>query len=77
MLLYCADIPLLPRNDLSLICFGFLEQERVKASQGQGKLGKQLDAQKAQTQNQSLVQSARDNAAAREADAAAQARNYN
>ncbi|KAF7193020.1 hypothetical protein HII31_05665 [Pseudocercospora fuligena] len=52
-------------------------EERLKASQGKGKLGKQLDAQKAQTQTNTLAQTARDNVAARDADAAVQARNYN
>lgn len=52
-------------------------QERVKASQGKGKLGKQLDAQKSQSQTGTLAQTARDNVAARDADAAAQARNWN
>ena len=52
-------------------------QERVKASQGKGKLGKQLDAQRSQTQASTLAATARDNVAAREADALAQARNYN
>ncbi|KXS98109.1 hypothetical protein AC579_9002 [Pseudocercospora musae] len=52
-------------------------EERLKASQAKGKLGKQLDAQKAQTQANTLAQTARDNVAARDADAAAQARTYN
>ncbi|SMY19430.1 unnamed protein product [Zymoseptoria tritici ST99CH_1A5] len=52
-------------------------EERLKASQGKGKLGKQLDAQKSQTQSGTLSQTARENLAARDADAAAQARNYN
>lgn len=52
-------------------------QERAKASQqGRGKLGKQLDAQKSQTQTETLAQNARDNVAHREADNAAQARNW-
>jgi hypothetical protein len=54
-----------------------LLQERLKASQGKGKLGKQLDAQKARTQSSTLQQTAKENLAARDADAAAQARNYN
>ncbi|KAK3720323.1 hypothetical protein LTR37_003734 [Vermiconidia calcicola] len=52
-------------------------EERLKASQGKGKLGRQLDAQKSQTQSDMLAQSARDNVAARDADASAQARNWN
>lgn len=52
-------------------------QERLKAAQGKGKLGKQLDAQKSQTQKDTLASTARENVAAREADAAAQARAYN
>jgi hypothetical protein len=55
-----------------------LYQERAKASQGgKGKLGKQLDAQRAQTQSGTLKQTARDNLAARDADSGAQARQYN
>ncbi|KAM0702955.1 hypothetical protein Q7P35_010387 [Cladosporium inversicolor] len=52
-------------------------EERAKASQGKGKLGKQLDAQRSQTQSTTLKQSARDNIAARDADSGAQARQYN
>ena len=52
-------------------------QERAKASQGKGKLGKQLDAQRSQTQSDTLKQNARDNIAARDADAGAQTRQYN
>ncbi|KAK5160158.1 hypothetical protein LTS14_002265 [Recurvomyces mirabilis] len=52
--------------------------ERAKANtQGRGKLGKQLDAQRSQSQANALAQTARDNVASRDADAAAQARNYN
>ncbi|KAK5168253.1 uncharacterized protein LTR77_006822 [Saxophila tyrrhenica] len=51
-------------------------EERAKASQGKGKLGRQLDAQKSQTQSDTLAQSARENVAARDADASAQARNW-
>jgi hypothetical protein len=55
-----------------------LYQERAKASQGgKGKLGKQLDAQRAQTQSDTLKQTARDNLAVRDADSGAQARQYN
>lgn len=54
-----------------------LVQARLKASQGKGRLGKQLDAQKSQTQSDVLAQNARDNLAARNADAATEARNYN
>ncbi|KAI7565076.1 hypothetical protein KC319_g6306 [Hortaea werneckii] len=54
-------------------------QERAKASQSQskGKLGRQLDQQRGQSQTGLLAQNARDNVAARDADAAAEARNYN
>jgi hypothetical protein len=52
-------------------------QERAKASQGKGKLGKQLDAQRSQTQSDTLKQNARDNIAVRNADDGAQARQYN
>jgi hypothetical protein len=55
-----------------------LSQERAKASQGgKGKLGKQLDAQRSQTQSDTLKQTARDNVAARDADSGAQARQWN
>ncbi|KAI6800468.1 hypothetical protein KC367_g516 [Hortaea werneckii] len=54
-------------------------EERAKASQNQnkGKLGRQLDQQRGQSQTGILAQNARDNVAARDADAAAEARNYN
>ncbi|KAK3053364.1 hypothetical protein LTR09_005533 [Extremus antarcticus] len=52
-------------------------EERAKASQGKGKLGRQLDAQKSQTQSDTLAQTARENLGARDADASAQARNWN
>ncbi|RMY44702.1 hypothetical protein D0863_16174 [Hortaea werneckii] len=54
-------------------------EERAKASQSQnkGKLGRQLDQQKGQSQTGLLAQNARDNVAARDADAATEARNYN
>lgn len=52
-------------------------QERAKTSQqGKGKLGKQLDAQRSQTQADTLAQNARDNVAQRDADTAAQTRNW-
>ncbi|RMY14661.1 hypothetical protein D0868_01325 [Hortaea werneckii] len=53
--------------------------ERAKASQSQnkGKLGRQLDQQRGQSQTGILAQNARDNVAARDADAATEARNYN
>jgi hypothetical protein len=55
-----------------------LYQERAKASQGgKGKLGKQLDAQRSQTQSDTLKQTARDNVAVRDADSGAQARQWN
>ncbi|KAF1821076.1 uncharacterized protein K489DRAFT_264636 [Dissoconium aciculare CBS 342.82] len=50
--------------------------ERRKAAQGKGNLGKQLDAQKAQTQSATLAQSARENVAARDADAANKSLNW-
>ncbi|KAI5275879.1 hypothetical protein E4T47_01346 [Aureobasidium subglaciale] len=54
-------------------------EERLKASQGRekGKLGKQLDAQKAQTHNQVLDETSRDNRLARNADENAQTRTWN
>jgi len=53
-------------------------EERAKASQGgKGKLGKQLDAQRSQTQSDTLKQTARDNVAVRDADSGAQARQWN
>jgi hypothetical protein len=55
----------------------FHYQERAKASQGKGKLGKQLDAQRSQTQSDTLKQNARENMAARAADSGAEARQYN
>lgn len=54
-----------------------LEQERQKAAQGKGKLGKQLEAQKTQTQTSLLAENARENVAAREAVAANEARSWN
>jgi len=56
---------------------GLSFQERAKAAQGKGKLGKQLDAQKSKTQAGTLAQNARDNVAARDADAAAETRDWN
>ncbi|KAF2717719.1 hypothetical protein K431DRAFT_288331 [Polychaeton citri CBS 116435] len=55
-------------------------EERAKAthsSQSKGKLGRQLEAQRGQTQTETLAQNARENVAARDADAASQARNWN
>ncbi|KAF2733159.1 hypothetical protein EJ04DRAFT_513369 [Polyplosphaeria fusca] len=52
-------------------------EARAQQSVGSGDLGKKLEAQKRQTQNQTLQQAAYENRAAREADAAAEARNYN
>ncbi|KAI5207418.1 hypothetical protein E4T39_01903 [Aureobasidium subglaciale] len=54
-------------------------EERLKASQGKekGKLGKQLGAQKAQTHNQVLDETSRDNRLARNADENAQTRTWN
>ncbi|TKA28586.1 hypothetical protein B0A50_02913 [Salinomyces thailandicus] len=54
-------------------------EERAKASQGpgRGKLARQLDQQKGQSQTGILAQNARENVAVREADASAQTRNWN
>ncbi|GAB7348567.1 hypothetical protein MBLNU459_g6957t1 [Dothideomycetes sp. NU459] len=52
-------------------------EERAKANQGKGKLGRQLDAQKSQTQYGTLAQASQENRAARDADAVTEARNYN
>lgn len=54
-------------------------QERAKASQGgtKGKLGKQLDAQRSQTQSEALKHSAADNRAARQMEDQAQKLQYN
>ncbi|KAK8196488.1 hypothetical protein M8818_006653 [Zalaria obscura] len=51
-------------------------EERAKAAQGKGKLGRQLDAQKARTHNDTLTQVSRENRAARDMDAAAETRNW-
>ncbi|KYG40501.1 hypothetical protein M433DRAFT_160338 [Acidomyces richmondensis BFW] len=53
-------------------------EKRARASQSgsKGKLGRQLDAQRSQTQTQTLVQNAQDNIATRNADANAAARNW-
>ena len=51
-------------------------QERAKRNQGEGKLGKQLEAQKRQTVNATLEQVSKENRAARDADAAAEARQW-
>lgn len=56
-----------------------IEQQRAakaSAAQPKGKLGKQLEAQKAQTQTGTLAQSARENVAHREADRMAKERGY-
>nr|POE49359.1 hypothetical protein CFP56_32509 [Quercus suber] len=52
-------------------------EDRARATQGKGKLGKQLAAQRSQTQATVLAQTAKDNVAAREADSVAQTRSYN
>ncbi|KAL1306899.1 hypothetical protein AAFC00_005543 [Neodothiora populina] len=49
-------------------------EERAKAGQGKGKLGRQLDAQKAQTHTGTLAAASAENRAARDADAANEAR---
>ena len=53
-------------------------QERAKQSsaQNKGRLSQKLEAQKAKTQNETLAESARENKAARDADAAARQRNW-
>ncbi|KAF2154593.1 hypothetical protein K461DRAFT_275720 [Myriangium duriaei CBS 260.36] len=51
-------------------------EERMKASQKGGKLGKQLNAQKSKTQAQTLAQASKDNTAARDADAINETRIY-
>ncbi|KAK5116025.1 hypothetical protein LTR62_000481 [Meristemomyces frigidus] len=53
------------------------EERRKASTQGKGKLGRQLDAERGQNQNSTLAQTARENVAARDADAATQVRNYN
>lgn len=53
------------------------QQERAKAGQGKGKLGRQLDAQRAQTHTDTLAAVSAENRAARDADAAAEARTWN
>jgi len=45
--------------------------------QGKGKLAKQLDAQRSQTQAETLAQASRENRLGRESDASAQIRAYN
>ncbi|OQO12269.1 hypothetical protein B0A48_02910 [Cryoendolithus antarcticus] len=53
--------------------------DRLNSSrtQNSGKLGKQLSAQKAQTQTETLAQTAKENLARREADQAGVVRSYN
>jgi hypothetical protein len=53
------------------------EERAKKANSGSGDLAKKLDAQKKQTRTQTLEQAAYENRAARDADAALEARNYN
>nr|OQO20397.1 hypothetical protein B0A51_10487 [Rachicladosporium sp. CCFEE 5018] len=54
-------------------------EDRLNSSrtQNSGKLGKQLSAQKAQTQTETLAQTAKENLARREADQAGVVRSYN
>ncbi|OQO05043.1 hypothetical protein B0A48_08063 [Cryoendolithus antarcticus] len=54
-------------------------EDRLSSSrtQNSGKLGKQLSAQKAQTQTETLAQTAKENLARREADQAGVVRSYN
>nr|OQO20378.1 hypothetical protein B0A51_09965 [Rachicladosporium sp. CCFEE 5018] len=58
---------------------GAQRMDRLNSSrtQNSGKLGKQLSAQKAQTQTETLAQTAKENLARREADQAGVVRNYN
>lgn len=53
-------------------------QARARAAaKPTGKLGQQLNAQKAQTRSDTLLQASRDERRMRESDEAAQARTYN
>lgn len=51
-------------------------RDQLISTTASGKLQKDLDAQRAQTHNQTLTQAAKDNLAMRNADANAQARNW-
>ncbi|KAI9686017.1 MAG: hypothetical protein M1822_004000 [Bathelium mastoideum] len=51
-------------------------KERASKAQGKGALGKKLDAQRQQTRTNTLEQASRENRLARDADAAAQTRNW-
>ena len=53
-----------------------LVQARAQGSSPKGKLGQQLEAQKGKTQGDLLAEGARDNVGHRNADAQAQARNW-
>ncbi|KAI4806194.1 hypothetical protein E4T44_11263, partial [Aureobasidium sp. EXF-8845] len=52
-------------------------QGRNQPKQAKGRLGKQLDAQRAQTHNETRIEASREALLARNADANAQARAYN
>ncbi|KAK5003715.1 hypothetical protein BJ546DRAFT_1061976 [Cryomyces antarcticus] len=52
-------------------------EDRARRAQGKGKLGRALDARRAQTQAATLEASSRATRGARDADAAAEARAYN
>ncbi|KAI4761691.1 hypothetical protein E4T52_02656 [Aureobasidium sp. EXF-3400] len=52
-------------------------ETRNQPKQARGKLGKQLDAQRAQTQNETRNEASREALLARNADANAEARRYN
>jgi len=54
-----------------------LQARAQKASAAAGELAKKLEAQKKQTRAQTLEQASYENRAARDADAALEARNYN
>lgn len=53
------------------------QQNRNQPKPAKGKLGKQLDAQRAQTQNETRSEASREALLARNADANAEARRYN
>lgn len=65
----------LPRIGTAALTRGL--QQRRKASLGKGKLGKQLDAQKAQNNTNVLNETSQQALLARNADANAEARNWN
>ncbi|KAK5753333.1 hypothetical protein LTS12_016576, partial [Elasticomyces elasticus] len=52
-------------------------ERAASSSAHKGKLGRQLDAQRGQSQANALAQTARENVAARDADRGAETRAYN